>query len=203
MKPSLLTAGFDHLLAYPSCNYMSTGKYLIPFFVGILMSCTDQFSAVQQMNKFDEIPVGITEDLHLIYSDSARKQAELVAAVNIDFTNQKFPYSEFPQGLDATLYGEQGEITYVRSDYGIYYPKTEIIDLQGNVVISDTLGTKLETNQLYWDAEKEWLFTEKNFTFTNRSYDIEAIQLDADRSFQKLMTGMISGNIQVKEETID
>ena len=168
-----------------------------------LTSCTDQFSAVQQINKFDEIPVGITEDLHLIYSDSARTEAELIAPVNIDFTNQKFPYSEFPQGLDATLYGNKGEVTFVRSDYGIYYPKTELIDLRGNVVISDTVGTRLQTSQLYWDAGQEWLFTEKNFTFTNASYDIEAIQLDANRSFRKLMTGMISGNIQVKDEEIE
>ena len=168
-----------------------------------LTNCTDQFSAVQQMNKFDEIPVGITEELHLIYSDSARIEAELIAPINIDFTNQKFPYSEFPQGLDATLFGNRGEVTYVRSDYGIYYPKTEIIDLRGNVEISDNTGTKLNTNQLYWDAGQEWLFTEKNFTFTNASYDIEAVRLDANRSFQKLMTGMISGNIQVKDEDID
>ena len=164
-----------------------------------LTNCTDQFSAVQQMNKFDEIPVGITEELHLIYSDSAQIEAELIAPINIDYTNQNFPYSEFPQGLDATLFGNRGEVTYVRSDYGIYYPKTEIIDLRGNVEISDNTGTKLNTNQLYWDAGQEWLFTEKNFIFTNASYDIEAVRLDANRSFRKLMTGMISGNIQVKD----
>ena len=168
-----------------------------------LTNCTDQFSAVQQMNKFDEIPVGITEELHLIYSDSAQIEAELIAPINIDYTNQDFPYSEFPQGLDATLHGNRGEVTYVRSDYGIYYPKTEIIDLRGNVEISDNTGTRLNTNQLYWDASQEWLFTEKNFTFTNASYDIEAVRLDANRSFRKLMTGMISGNIQVKDEGID
>ena len=168
-----------------------------------LTNCTDQFSAVQQMNRFDEIPVGITEELHLIYSDSAQIEAELIAPINIDYTNQDFPYSEFPQGLDATLHGNRGEVTYVRSDYGIYYPKTEIIDLRGNVEISDNTGTRLNTNQLYWDASQEWLFTEKNFTFTNASYDIEAVRLDANRSFRKLMTGMISGNIQVKDEGID
>ena len=124
-------------------------------------------------------------------------------AIKIDFTNHKFPYYEFPQCLNATLYGNQGEVTSVRSDYGSYSPKTEIIDLRGNVVISDTTGTRLKTSQLYWDAGQEWLFTEKNFTFTNASYDIEAVRLDANRSFQKLMTGMISGNIQVKDEDID
>ena len=164
------------------------------------MNCTDQFSYLQQENKFDEIPVGITEELHLIYSDSAQIEAELIAPINIDFTNQKFPYSEFPQGLDAILYGNRGEVTFVTSDYGIYYPKTEIIDLRGNVVISDTIGTRLNTSQLYWDAGQEWLFTEKNFTFTNESYDIEANRLDTNRSFKKLMTGIISGNIQIQDD---
>jgi len=173
------------------------------FFAITLTSCTDQFSAVQQLNKFDEIPVGVTEELHLIYSDSARIEAELIAPINIDFTNQKFPYSEFPQGLDATLYGNRGEVTYVSCDYGIYYPKTEIIDLRGNVMISDTTGTRLNTSQLYWDADHEWMFTEKNFTFTNESYDIKAVRLDANRSFRKLITGMISGNIQLKDQDLD
>ena len=59
-----------------------------------LTNCTDQFSAVQQMNKFDEIPVGITEELHLIYSDSARIEAELNAPINIDFTLSLIHISE-------------------------------------------------------------------------------------------------------------
>ena len=46
-------------------------------------------------------------------------------------------------------------------------------------------------------------FTEKNFTFTNSSYDIKAVRLDANRSFQKLMTGIIRGNILVKDENIN
>ena len=175
-------------------------KFYFAFLCTLMFtSCNDQFSAVQQINRFDEIPVGITEELHLIYSDSSQIEAELISTINIDFSNQKFPYSEFPEGLDATLYGDQGEVTFIRSDYGIYYPKTEIIDLRGNVVISDTAGTKLKTSQLYWDADQEWLFTEKNFTFTNASYDIEAVRLDANRSFRKLITGMIRGNIEVKD----
>ncbi len=181
---------------------MSGRGLFVALIVLAFIGCSDNFSAVQQINKFDEIPVGVTEDLHLIYSDSARVEAELLAPINVDYTNLKFPYSEFPKGLDATLYGRNGEVTFVHSDYGVYYPRTEIIDLRGNVVISDSTGTNLNTNQLYWDAGQEWLFTEKNFTFTNDSYDLRAVRLDADRSFRKLMTGIISGNIQLEDEDL-
>ena len=63
-----------------------------------LTNCLNQFSDLQQMNKFDEIPVGITEDLHLIYSDSLENRPNFLL-INIDFTNQNFPYSNFTEEL--------------------------------------------------------------------------------------------------------
>ena len=170
--------------------------------VALLVGCTDNFSALKDLNRFDEFPVGITENLRLVYSDSAFVEAVLISPKNIDFTNQKFPYSEFPDGLEVTLFDKKGSQTHIYADYGIYYPKTEIIDLQGNVVISDSTGTQLNTQQLYWDSGQEWLFTEKNFTFTSEDYDLEATQLDANRSFSKLMTGVLRGTVQVQEDEL-
>ena len=40
-------------------------------------------------------------------------------------------------------------------EYSITRPK--IVDLQGNVVLLSHDGSRLETNQMYWDSEKEWL----------------------------------------------
>jgi LPS export ABC transporter protein LptC len=171
-------------------------------FLTLLSGCTDNLSALKEINRFDQSPIGITENLYLIYSDSAFVEAILEAEKNIDFTNQKFPYSEFPEGLEVTLFDRKGNQTHVYADYGIYYPKTEIIDLQGNVIISDSTGVQLNTHQLYWDAGQEWLFTEKNFTFTSEDYDINATQLDANRSFTKLVTGVLRGTVQVQEDQL-
>lgn len=168
----------------------------------LLIGCTDNLSALKEMNRFDQSPIGITENLYLIYSDSAYVEAVLEADKNVDFTNQKFPYSEFPEGLKVTLFDRKGSQTHVHADYGIYYPKTEIIDLQGNVIISDSTGVQLNTQQLYWDTGQEWLFTEKNFTFTSEDYDIDATQLDANRSFTKLVTGVLRGTVQVQEDQL-
>ena len=52
----------------------------------MLTNCTDQFSAVQQINRFDEIPVGVTEELHLIYSDSADGTTEFSVSEKSVFT---------------------------------------------------------------------------------------------------------------------
>ena len=53
---------------------------------------------------------------------------------------------------------------------------------------------------MYWDADNEWLFTEKSFTFKNNDYDLVAKRLDTNKEFTKFQTGKVSGKIFVDED---
>ena len=61
-------------------------------------------------------------------------------------------------------------------------------------------GSRLETDQMYWDAEKEWLFTEQPISFKNINYDMVAIRLDTNKEFSKFQTGKLKGTMLVKEQ---
>jgi len=76
-------------------------------------------------------------NLKLIYTDSAKVKAILYSDLNKDFTNQSFPYSEFPEGVKITFYDNDLNETIVTSDYAITYNKTNIVNLIGNVVINN------------------------------------------------------------------
>jgi len=39
------------------------------------------------------------------------------------------------------------------------YSQTDLIDLKGNVVLTTAANDTLFTDQLFYDQEKEWLFT--------------------------------------------
>ena len=80
------------------------------------------------------------------------------------------------------------------------YNQTKIVDLQGNVVFLSYDGSRLETDQMYWDAEKEWLFTEEPFLFQNKDYNLAANRLDTNKEFSKFQTGKLSGTIAVEEK---
>jgi len=80
----------------------------------------------------------------------------------LDYSNVDFPFTEFPKGIDVTLYDKNDKKTFVRSDYAISYAGTDIIDLQGNVKITTQDGQLLQTEQLYFDQKNEWFFTEKS-----------------------------------------
>ena len=59
-----------------------------------------------------------------------------------------------------------------------------------------------ERSMASWDINKEWVFTQEYFTFKNEDYDIAANVLDASRSFDKITTGPLVGNVLVEEEEL-
>jgi LPS export ABC transporter protein LptC len=111
-----------------------------------------------------------------------------------------FKYSEFPEGLKIIFFNNKNEENTLVADYGILYNQTKIVDLQGNVVLLSHDGSRLETDQMYWDSEKEWLFTEQPFTFENVNYDMAAIRLDTNKEFSKFKTGKLTGTMVVEEQ---
>ncbi len=163
-------------------------------------SCKNNFEQVKQLSKFDALPVGEADTIRVVYTDSARTVAILTAPKNIDFTNQPFPYSEFPLGVEVVFFDKNADETYVKADYGIIYNRTNLVDLRGNVHINTPDSANLFTSQLYWDVDREWVFTEENFTFKSKDYDIAASVLDASRSFNKITTGPLVGSVAVEEE---
>ncbi len=170
------------------------------FAVILHFSCDDGTSTLKQINQFNENPVGIAYDIHMTYTDSAEVKAILTAPLNLDYTHLSFKYSEFPEGLKIIFYNNNNEENTVVADYGILYNQTKIVDLQGNVVLLSDDGSRLETSQMYWDSEKEWLFTEQPFTFKNINYDMAAIRLDTNKEFSKFQTGNLTGTMLVKEQ---
>jgi len=170
------------------------------FAVILFFSCDDGSSTLKQINQFNENPVGIAYNIHMTYTDSAEVKAILTAPLNLDYTHLSFKYSEFPEGLKIIFYNNNNEENTVVADYGILYNQTKIVDLQGNVVLLSDDGSRLETSQMYWDSEKEWLFTEQPFTFKNINYDMAAIRLDTNKEFSKFQTGNLTGTMLVKEQ---
>ena len=144
-------------------------------------------------------PMAIANNIRMVYTDSLKIQAVLTAPKHIDYTNLSFRYSIFPEGLKVIFYDNLGNENEVLADYGILYDETKLIDLKGNVQLKSHEGSILTTNQLYWDSQSEWLFTEQAFTFEDKEYNFKALRLDTNRDFTKFQTGNLIGTITVSE----
>lgn len=144
----------------------------------LFFSCSDNYERVGDEAKKPIFPVGIAENFVLTYTEtntimktdtieSSKVLSVLTSPKTKNFENLEFPYRTFPNGLVVDFYDDDQKKSIVKADYGIIYSATNLIDLQGNVVLESHDGTKLETPQLFIDQDNKWSFTHEKFKYTN------------------------------------
>ena len=169
------------------------------FTVTMLFSCKNNFKEVQKIGISENEPIGIAEHINLKYTDSGKVQAHLISDKMVDFSNLDFAYSEFPEGLILHLFNDDNQKSTIVSDYAIVYDKTNLIDLQGNVVLTTHDDKKLNAEQLYFDQEKEWLFTNKPVKFADNDQIINGNGFDSNMDFSTARVLEITGIVYIDE----
>ena len=165
----------------------------------ILGSCDSSLKEVQKINVSEFSPSGDADSITLKYTDSGKIKAVLVASKMLDYATVKYPFTEFPNGVNVTLYDQKARRTFIRSDYAIQFKGTDLIDLQGNVKISTEDNQVLETQQLYFDQKNEWFFTEGKFKFTAPKGNSIGEGIDFNKDFTIMNTQKFSGEIEQSE----
>lgn len=164
--------------------------------VTMLFSCNDNFNQVQKIGVSENEPIGIAKNINLKYTDSGRVTANLLGAKMLDYSNRDFPFSEFTDGMTLHVFDDEDKKSTIVSDYAIIYDKTGLVDIQGHVVITTHDGNILKTEQLYYDQNREWLFTNVPVTFTTKQDVINGTGFDSNREFTNAevleVTGIIS-----------
>ncbi len=170
-------------------------------FAAMLFSCDDDLSKLPNPNLTPLSPAGIANNIRVVYTDSAKIKAVLTSKKNLDFSNQDFPYSEFPEGLQVDFYDDDDNKSVIVADYGVLYNKTNLVELKGNVHLKTHDGKTLKTQQLYWDQGNEWIFTEERFQFTSPETDMDAVRLDVSRDFKFFSSDRVfSGEVEIEEQ---
>ena len=163
------------------------------FICSSFIFCESNINEVRKINLSELNPVGEAEKFNLKYTDSGKIKAILVSPQMLDYSNLKFPFSEFPKGIKVTIYDDGGNKSYVTANYAISYSKSNLIDLRGDVKITTSEGKKLETEQLYYDQANEWFFTQKQYKFTDKVSVINGVGIDFSKDFSILDTQTING----------
>lgn len=178
-----------------SIRHCATSRLLLAVTV-IFCSCESNFKELQKINVNEFIPSGEAEKINVKYTDSGRISAILISPKMLDYAAVDFPFTEFPKGVDVTLYDAKGKKTFVRSNYAVSYKKTGIIDLQGKVKITTEAGEVLNTEQLYFDQKNEWFYTERHFTFSSPKGSSAGQGIDFSKDFKIINSQKISGEVE-------
>ncbi|MEJ6623513.1 MAG: LPS export ABC transporter periplasmic protein LptC [Flavobacteriaceae bacterium] len=192
--------------------------------VVLFLSCNDSNKPLLDPLAQIVSPQGIAENFTLYYTETddvseisievalgaaLKKDARLVAILRSskseDFQHLDFPYRTFPDGLVLEVFDAQNNKSIIKSDYGIIYSATNVIDLRGNVVILTHDGKKVRTPQLFYDKSSEWIFTSEKFTYINPDNQtvMDGKGMDFNRDFSFLNAHKTFGYMTIKESEIE
>ena len=135
----------------------------------------------------------------MTYTDSMLTKSFVSGKIHYDFTNDILNYSEFFEDVELVIYDENKTST-ISSQYAIVYNSFRFMEFKDNVKITTSDGEVLTTDKLYYDTENEWLFTENNFEYIDKTNKIIANRLDSNRDFTDLVTGSLTGSINITEQ---
>ena len=181
-------------------NKTNTIKWIVTVFaVTLFFGCESNFKEIQKSNISEFFPSSDADMVNLKYTDSGRITAILVSSKMLDYATVSYPFTEFPKGIDVTLYDKNAKKTFIRSNYAISYKGSSIIDLQGKVKIYTEQGQTLETEQLYFDQKNEWFFTERRFKFTDPKGISNGQGIDFSRDFKVINSQKITGEVETNE----
>lgn len=171
--------------------------------VAMFFSCTNDSNEVRNLFLTKNQPVGIAIGVNpYIYKDSGRVTSKLITPVLEDFSNRvDHPYNRFPEGIILVSYSNNGlDSITIKGDFCLTYTKTLISEINGNVeIFNHTDKSKLITEQLFWDQNTDYLFSEKKFTLTSPDNVINGIGFESKKDLSKFLAKQTSSQHIIKE----
>lgn len=163
----------------------------------MLFACERNLNEVNKYNQEVNAPQGIAKKINLFYTDSGSVKANLRSPKMLDYSQEKFGYRIFPIGVEVDFFSNDSTKNTIVADSAIVYNNSDLIDMRQNVKIVTSDSLVLTTNQLYWDTNKKWIFTDREYTIrqSNGSKN-DGLGFDASQDF-KVYNSRINKGVQV------
>jgi len=167
-----------------------------------LFSCANDMEMVNKFIDEETEPDMVGVHVEILHSDSARLKMKLVTPLLKEFNSAKEKRREFPEGVHLWLYDNTGkleaELTANRARQDM---ETNLFEANGNVVVIDADGKKLETEQLFLDQKKSEIYSEKytRITFPNGTI-FTGDKLTAKQDFSEYVLSKGRATIMVNDE---
>ena len=155
--------------------------------------------------KEEDIAAQTARNYDVTFTDSGRVEVVFKSPLVERFDNKpdEGQYYEFKKGLFIEFYNREGEVeSTISAEYGKYWIDKDLGYARDSVVGKNLLkGDELNTEELYWNKEKEKLYSNVFTKITNEEgvfYGEEGFESDQNFDNYKLIGS--SGTVNVKDE---
>jgi LPS export ABC transporter protein LptC len=175
----------------------------ILFLLSMLFSCENDIDFVKSYPDPVKAPDLSLTNMETLYSDSGKLKVRMVAPLLNKYETEQKNFSEFPKGIHVYFYNDSLNVkAEISAKYAIYYEKTKLWEARNDVIVINTKGDRLNTEQLFWDSNKKIIYTKKYCRVTKPDgfQQIGEQGMEAQQDFENWKFFGGSGILPVKDE---
>jgi len=175
---------------------------VLVFGTALFFSCREKLEFIDTTINND-LPTQVVVDFSTNYTDSAVIKLRMEAPLMKYYGRMEEPYTDFDLGLKVFFYENEtpGEPSgSLISKFARYYDAKRLWEVRDSVVAVNEKGEILETELLYWDEEKELIFTDKFVRIIQSDQIIMGTGLESDIRFSKWIIKNVSGTLALDDE---
>lgn len=142
----------------------------------------------------EAFPTMLTRDVETLISDSGVVRYQINTPLWYVFDDVSDPYWKFPDGLSLIKFDDffRTEAT-VRADSARYFKAKQLWKLDGAVSITNVLGEKFLTEQLYWDQRGHKLYSDSFIHIERADKVLEGHGFDSNEQLTRYTIRRVAG----------
>ena len=166
--------------------------------VMLLFSCENKIDEINSLT--NKTPHSDAKNITIIKTDSAKIVGIIFAKELIQIEDEENPYTEFPQGLEVKTYKNYPKLeSSIYCNYAKHFEKDKIWLAQNDVIVVNSDGVTLNTEELYWDLNTQKIHTDKDVKITTDDELILGKGMVADQDFQNYELTDTKGIFSIEE----
>lgn len=149
----------------------------------------------------DSLPVMDTRGVTTLISDSGITRYRIVTEEWLMFDRKRPPYWSFEKGVYLEQFDSIFQVeASIKSDTAYYFEKDRLWKLMGNVHIQNLKGEKFDTQLLYWDQNKQKIYSDKFIRIEQPDRIITGRGFDSNQQMTVYTINQPEGVFYVDEE---
>lgn len=166
---------------------------------GIFISCSNDIEEIKALTDDREYPIQTVKNGVFHYTQNGQLSNTLYAT-ELDRFEGEDPRIEVTSGLELVIYDSLGvEEAVLTAERGTFRESESKLTARDNVVLTNSEGESLHTEELIWAQDSDRVYTDKHVKITTAQAVILGKGLVTDSRFRKREIKEVSGTLYVED----
>mgnify|MGYP002511852533 CR=1 FL=1 len=168
----------------------------------MLFSCTSKTETTTY--DYETLMTESSENRSITMMENGERSYTFVSPLMEGYSLATNPYQEFRRGIKMTTYTDSLSLVdaTITANYAIYYENRKLWEAKGDVVITKHDGTRLYTQQLFWNSITKRIYSNVDTKLVTDTDEVVGEGFESDEDMNEPRFRRWKGKVQVDAEQL-